>query len=105
MSSVDNMTAAFKTKHEENDEKKGAFLELVEGVRTTPRQQKFPAQNQAPHCWNRYNEWVLCLKTTKGDEKRCSMVRQYAVSICPDEWVEKWDTERDEKLFPGIKAD
>jgi len=36
---------------------------------------------------NRYNEWVLCLKGTDGDEDACKGVRQMASSICPVEWV------------------
>ena len=28
---------------------------------------------------------------------------RYAHSLCPDEWMEKWDGEREEGNFPGIK--
>jgi hypothetical protein len=28
---------------------------------------------------------------------------RYAHSLCPDEWMEKWDSEREEGNFPGIK--
>jgi len=52
---------------------------------------------------NRYNEWVLCLKGTDGDEDACKGVRQMASSICPVEWTEKWDEERDEGKFGGIQ--
>jgi cytochrome c oxidase subunit 6b len=102
---VSEMTAKFHTKHGDDEEKKKVFMELVDGARTTPRQGKFPAQNQASHCWNRYNEWVLCLKTTDGNKDKCSMMRQYAMSICPDDWTGKWDEEREEGSFPGIKYD
>lgn len=45
----------------------------------------------------------MCLKTTNGDKDKCVMMRQHAESICLDDWVEKWDTEREEGTFAGIK--
>ncbi|KAH8081047.1 hypothetical protein JL720_8943 [Aureococcus anophagefferens] len=50
-----------------------------------------------------YNEWVLCLKKTDGDEDACKPMRQFALSICPDDWYNKWDEEREEGTFSGIK--
>ena len=82
-----------------------ARLDIVKNVRTTPRDARFPSQNQANHCWNRYNEWLLCLKSTKGDEDGCKNMRQMAVSICPSIWSEKWDEEREESTFPGLKVE
>ena len=29
-------------------------------------------------------------------------MRQYALSLCPDNWIEKWDEEREEGTFPGM---
>ena len=45
----------------------------------------------------------MCLKTTEGDEDACLQMRQLADSICPVDWVEKWDDERGEGNFSGIK--
>ena len=50
----------------------------------------------------RYNEWILCLKKTDNDEDGCKFMRQYALSLCPDNWIEKWDEEREEGTFPGM---
>ena len=30
-------------------------------------------------------------------------MRQYALSLCPDNWIEKWDEEREEGTFSGVK--
>jgi len=81
-----------------------AAMEVVKNVRTTPRDARFQSTNQAGHCWNRYNEWLLCLKNTKGDEEGCKNMRQYAISVCPTIWTEKWDEERDEGKFAGIQV-
>jgi cytochrome c oxidase subunit 6b len=84
-----------------NEEEK-ALLKMVKNVRTTPRDVRFAnSQNQAAHCWNRYNEWLLCLKQTK-DEEGCKAMRQMALSICPSIWTEKWDEEREEGTFAGL---
>ena len=81
-----------------------AVLTQVKAVRTTPRDPRFPASNQAGHCYNRYNEWLVCMKST-GDEEGCRNMRYMALKICPYIWYEKWDEERDEGKFTGIKVD
>ena len=80
-----------------------ALLSQVKAVRTTPRDRRFPATNQAGHCYNRYNEWLVCLKQTK-DEEGCQNLRYLATNICPTIWTEKWDEERAEGTFPGVQV-
>lgn len=88
----------------ELDEQKSAAMELIKSIRTTPRSKKHPAQNQGPHCWNRYNDWVMCLKTTNDDKEGCKQMRQMMLSICPYIWYEKWDEDREDGKFAGIKT-
>eukprot|EP00617_Octactis_speculum_P014659 CAMPEP_0185744314 /NCGR_PEP_ID=MMETSP1174-20130828/2335_1 /TAXON_ID=35687 /ORGANISM="Dictyocha speculum, Strain CCMP1381" /LENGTH=88 /DNA_ID=CAMNT_0028417595 /DNA_START=35 /DNA_END=301 /DNA_ORIENTATION=- len=76
---------------------------LVKMIKTSPSDKRFPSQNQANHCWNRYNEWVMCLKGTAGDADACKGVRQMALSICPEDWSNKWDEEREEGSFAGVE--
>jgi len=92
-----------ETEEVELNEQQSAALELIKSVKTTPRGPAFPAQNQAPHCYQRYNEWVLCLKNTNDDQESCKNMRQLALSICPYIWYEKWDEEREAGTFPGLK--
>lgn len=80
------------------------LLNEVKGTKTTPRDARFPTQNQANHCWNRYNEWLVCLKQA-GDEGDCKPLRFQALKICPSIWSDKWDEERDEGTFAGIKTE
>ncbi len=80
-------------------------------LKTTPLDPRFPNTNQTQHCWyvhlsfpmaclvhqiriviiffirTKYNEWVLCLKKTDGDEDACAKARSWASSICPIDWV------------------
>jgi len=98
-------TQIFSDKIPELDEKQEDLLHQVKNVRTTPRDQRFPSQNQALHCWNRYNEWLVCLKQNAEDDaaEKCQVYRQYSTSICPFAWVENWDEAREEGTFMGIQ--
>ena len=77
-----------------------ARFSMIKNVRTTPHDDRFPSTNQAMHCWNRYNEWLVC--TQQSDEDNCKPLRQYAASICPSMWFEQWDEQRDGGSFSGI---
>lgn len=46
----------------------------------------------------------MCLKSTQ-DEEGCKAMRNMAVKICPTIWTDKWDEERGEGIYPGIKTD
>ena len=82
-----------------------------ENVRTTPRDPKFPSANQAGHCWNRYNEWILCqlqqrqVGVTDDTERReaCHQMRLLATNMCPSEWVEEWDEKLEDGTFVGVQ--
>ena len=70
-------------------------------LKTLPHDVRFPNTNQAQHCFTLYNEWVLCQKKA-GDDEKCGQKRVYAKTLCPDAWIEKWDTEREEGNFAGV---
>lgn len=78
-----------------------ARLHQIKNARTTPRDHRFTSTNQALHCWNRYNEWLVCTKQA-SDEEACAPLRQYADSVCPGIWTEQWDEQRDAGSFGGI---
>ena len=64
---------------------------------------RFPNTNQSQHCWTRYNEWILCTKKSGADSAACTQARTFMRGICPDEWVERWDEEREEGKFAGLQ--
>ncbi|CAH0476901.1 unnamed protein product [Peronospora belbahrii] len=72
-------------------------------LKTTPLDPRFPNQNQAQHCWTRYNEFVLCLKSNDGDEDACHKYLQYAASVCPSSWMDRWNEQREEGTFQGVQ--
>jgi cytochrome c oxidase subunit 6b len=74
------------------------------GVKTTPWDLKnYPATNQHHYCWQRYNEFVLCLKRG-GDDDSCKPARQLALSICTEIDVEQWDEQRENGNFLGVQV-
>ena len=80
----------------------GLAESIAGALKTTQPDPRYPSHNQANTCWGKYNQWALCVKKS-GDEDACKPMRQIAHSICPDDWVEKWDGERDEGNFSGVR--
>ena len=97
----DKISRIFTTRPPEMNNEETARFKQMMATTTTPRDTKFPANNQAMHCWNRYNEWIVCTQNTSSDEK-CKPLRQYADSICPGIWLEQFDESREEGTFGGI---
>ena len=38
-----------------------------------------------------------------ADSAACTQARTFMRGICPDEWVERWDEEREEGKFAGLQ--
>jgi len=48
---------------------------------------------------------VLCLKKNEKDEAKCFLPRFNMRELCPGDWVEKWDADRDGGKFAGLEVD
>jgi cytochrome c oxidase subunit 6b len=70
---------------------------------TTPDRVHFPATNQSHFCWQKYNEFVLCVKKNSGDDSACVAQKQAYASICPEDWVESWNEQRSAGTFLGVQ--
>eukprot|EP00293_Proteomonas_sulcata_P018907 CAMPEP_0184305606 /NCGR_PEP_ID=MMETSP1049-20130417/14842_1 /TAXON_ID=77928 /ORGANISM="Proteomonas sulcata, Strain CCMP704" /LENGTH=94 /DNA_ID=CAMNT_0026617709 /DNA_START=8 /DNA_END=292 /DNA_ORIENTATION=+ len=70
-------------------------------LRTTPHNHYMPNQNQAKHCYMKYNEFFRCEKVKGEGAKECFHLKQSFFAMCPNEWVEKWDEQRAAGNFPG----
>ncbi len=72
-------------------------------MKTTQSDRKnFPGTNQHHYCWQKYNEFVLCLKKG-GDDESCKPLRQLAHSICVDTDMAMWDEQRANGTFLGVQ--
>ncbi|XP_022997477.1 cytochrome c oxidase subunit 6b-2 [Cucurbita maxima] len=70
-------------------------------LKTAPADFRFPTTNQTRHCFTRYIEFHRCL-TAKGEESgECERFAKYYRALCPGEWVERWNEQRENGTFPG----
>ncbi|EPS59241.1 hypothetical protein M569_15568, partial [Genlisea aurea] len=84
---------------EETEESEETAEEIK--IETAPADFRFPTTNQTRHCFTRYIEYHRCV-AAKGDEApECQKFAKYYRSLCPGEWVEKWNEQRENGTFPG----
>lgn len=74
---------------------------IVIELKTAPADFRFPTTNQTRHCFTRYVEFHRCV-AAKGDEAAdCARFAKYYRALCPGEWVDKWNEQRENGTFPG----
>jgi cytochrome c oxidase subunit 6b len=73
----------------------------VDDIKTAPMDFRFPTTNQAKHCYTRYNEFHKCAAEKGEDAKDCQKYARYYRSLCPGEWVDKWNEERENGNYAG----
>ncbi len=56
---------------------------------------------QARNCHTRYQEYHRCMAQTGGDEEKCSPFARAYRSLCPTEWIERWNEAREEGRWTG----
>ncbi|XP_035551674.1 cytochrome c oxidase subunit 6b-2-like [Juglans regia] len=69
-------------------------------LKTAPADFRFPTTNQTRHCFTRYIEFHRCL-AAKAESGECEKFAKYYRSICPGEWVDRWNEQREYGSFPG----
>ncbi|KAF0852864.1 mitochondrial Complex IV (CIV) cytochrome c:O2 oxidoreductase subunit 6b (Cox6b/Cox12) [Andalucia godoyi] len=74
-----------------------------EEVKTAPLDPRFAFQNQARHCFWSYSEFQRCVKKT-GDAAapECAEFAKVYRSLCPSEWVNKWNEQVEKGAFPLV---
>eukprot|EP00227_Mantoniella_beaufortii_P021976 CAMPEP_0197575106 /NCGR_PEP_ID=MMETSP1326-20131121/619_1 /TAXON_ID=1155430 /ORGANISM="Genus nov. species nov., Strain RCC2288" /LENGTH=148 /DNA_ID=CAMNT_0043137813 /DNA_START=35 /DNA_END=481 /DNA_ORIENTATION=- len=70
-------------------------------LETTPFDPRFPQQNQAKHCYTRYNEFHKCQSQKGEGAEECEKYARWYRSICPTDWTNKWNEERENGTWPG----
>uniref|UniRef100_A0A0D3FJC2 Cytochrome c oxidase subunit n=1 Tax=Oryza barthii TaxID=65489 RepID=A0A0D3FJC2_9ORYZ len=84
-----------ETAEEEAEEKPEIKIE------TAPADFRFPTTNQTRHCFTRYVEYHRCVAAKGEDAPECDKFAKYYRSLCPGEWVERWNEQRENGTFPG----
>lgn len=70
-------------------------------IKTAPMDFRFPTTNQARHCFTRYIEYHKCVRAKGEDDPECNKYARYYRSLCPGEWIDKWNEQRENGTFPG----
>eukprot|EP01025_Chloroclados_australasicus_P000650 TRINITY_DN10268_c0_g1_i1.p4 TRINITY_DN10268_c0_g1~~TRINITY_DN10268_c0_g1_i1.p4 ORF type:complete len:118 (-),score=12.40 TRINITY_DN10268_c0_g1_i1:485-838(-) len=73
----------------------------VADIKTAALDMRFPSTNQSRACYTRYNEFYKCVKNNGEDNPDCLKYRRAALSLCPMDWIEKWEDAREEGKWPG----
>ncbi|KAL9394340.1 hypothetical protein Peur_013625 [Populus x canadensis] len=101
--SEDTPAAAEETNEatEENSGKEAAEEKREIKIETAPADYRFPTTNQTRHCFTRYIEYHRCVAAKGEDASECDKFAKYYRSLCPSEWVERWNEQRSNGTFPG----
>eukprot|EP00178_Gracilaria_changii_P005224 TRINITY_DN18531_c0_g1_i1.p2 TRINITY_DN18531_c0_g1~~TRINITY_DN18531_c0_g1_i1.p2 ORF type:complete len:106 (-),score=12.90 TRINITY_DN18531_c0_g1_i1:32-349(-) len=94
-------TYADLTQQEKIDREKKFFGDRMEGVFSVPYDPRFPNQNQTRNCYQNYLDYHRCQKAKGEDYQPCEWFKKVYTHLCPSAWHEKWDTQREEGVFPG----
>ncbi|KAM0859042.1 hypothetical protein ACQ4PT_047462 [Festuca glaucescens] len=87
---------ATETAEEEEAEEKAEIK-----IETAPADFRFPTTNQSRHCFTRYVEYHRCVAAKGDDAPECDKFAKYYRSLCPGEWVDRWNEQRENGTFPG----
>uniref|UniRef100_A0A1D1YTZ3 Cytochrome c oxidase subunit 6b-1 n=1 Tax=Anthurium amnicola TaxID=1678845 RepID=A0A1D1YTZ3_9ARAE len=70
-------------------------------LETAPADFRFPTTNQTRHCFTRYIEYHRCTNAKGEGAPECDKFAKYYRSLCPGEWIERWNEQRENGTFPG----
>ncbi|GMI82823.1 cytochrome C oxidase 6B, CYTOCHROME C OXIDASE 6B2 [Hibiscus trionum] len=70
-------------------------------LETAPADFRFPTTNQTRHCFTRYIEYHRCVAAKGEDAPECDKFAKYYRALCPGEWIDRWNEQRENGTFPG----
>ncbi|KAK9768747.1 Cytochrome c oxidase subunit 6B [Basidiobolus ranarum] len=62
---------------------------------------RFPNQNQTKHCWQNYVDYHKCITARGEDFPPCKQFYRAFRSLCPDDWIDRWDQQREAEINPS----
>ncbi|XP_031491356.1 cytochrome c oxidase subunit 6b-3-like isoform X2 [Nymphaea colorata] len=86
---------------DEGEDQETAAPAAVIKVETAPADFRFPTTNQTRHCFTRYIEYHRCIDAKGEGATECDKFAKYYRSLCPGEWIDRWNEQRESGTFPG----
>ena len=70
-------------------------------IETPAFDHRFPhTSSTTKRCWVNYNMYQRCVMDKDEEHPECRKYYKTFRSLCPDEWVEKWDELLEENRYP-----
>ncbi|KTW30594.1 hypothetical protein T552_00311 [Pneumocystis carinii B80] len=76
--------------------------EELKQLKTAGFDGNFPNMNQTKRCYQNYINYYKCINIHGEDHVACKDFWSTYQSLCPNEWKQQWDTQREAGNFPGI---
>ncbi|CAG7849102.1 SubName: Full=Probable COX12-cytochrome-c oxidase, subunit VIB {ECO:0000313/EMBL:CCA67044.1} [Serendipita indica DSM 11827] len=62
---------------------------------------RFPNQNQTKHCFQSYIDYHKCINAKGEDFAPCKQFSRAYKSLCPNDWISRFDEQREAGTFPA----
>ncbi|KAI7872788.1 cytochrome c oxidase subunit VIb [Spinellus fusiger] len=62
---------------------------------------RFPNTNQTKSCWQNYADYYKCIAARGEEFAPCKQFFRAYNSLCPNEWISKWNEQREEGTNPS----
>ncbi|KAL9273039.1 Cytochrome c oxidase subunit 6b-1-like protein [Drosera capensis] len=99
VTATEETTEAVEEQEAENGEASEEAPEVK--LEMAPADFRFPTTNQTRHCFTRYIEYHRCIAAKGEDAPECNRFAKYYRSLCPGEWIDRWNEQRENDTFPG----
>ncbi|KAJ1725609.1 Cytochrome c oxidase subunit 6B [Coemansia erecta] len=73
-------------------------------IETTPFDARFPNVNQTKRCWQNYYDYTKCVAAKGEDYAPCKQFFKAYNALCPNEWIERWDDQKENGTFPMAES-
>ncbi|CAH8597765.1 unnamed protein product [Schistosoma bovis] len=71
-----------------------------EWMEVVPYDSRFPNTNQTPKCVQNFVDFQRCKRVYGEEYKACNYFMRTAQLLCPSSWIEKWEKEVENNMFP-----
>ncbi|RWR89946.1 cytochrome c oxidase subunit 6b-1-like protein [Cinnamomum micranthum f. kanehirae] len=89
------------SEQEESEEQEAVEQTPEIKIETAPADFRFPTTNQTRYCFTRYIEYHRCIAAKGDGASECQKFSKYYRSLCPGEWIDRWNEQRENGTFPG----
>ncbi|KAJ7573868.1 cytochrome c oxidase subunit VIb [Mycena floridula] len=68
-------------------------------LQTVPFDARFPNTNQTFNCFQNYTDYFKCISAKGDDYAPCKQFKRAYHTLCPNEWIGRWDEARENGTF------